>query len=285
MVNNSGNIIKEYTYDEYGVETNLDKEDTNPFRYCGEYFDIETGFIYLRARYYDPTLGRFIFEDPARSETNWYVYCSSNPVVFADPSGLDIYYFVNEEFKKEAWKDAKLLEKHSGEPVHVLITDTRDTFIEEWNKMGSWDGKDVDVSLVVINMHGSPDSISPHSNGSTGSITTGDIKSGRLISKNIDRIVLLSCNTGHFDHRYSSFANKMLVYNNVKSVVAADGTVSSRSLLRGRYNTMADDTFNSFLWSEGDEKEPYRKNYGFIDYTKNDKGELVWKIREKYIVA
>ncbi|MDY6315244.1 MAG: hypothetical protein SPL89_08795 [Clostridia bacterium] len=198
---------------------------------------------------------------------------------------MDIYYFVNEEFKKEAWKDAKLLEEHSGEPVHVLITDTRDTFIEEWNKMGSWDGKDVDVSLVVINMHGSPDSISPHSDGSTGLITTGDIKSGRLISKNIDRIVLLSCNTGHFDHRYSSFANKMLVYNNVKSVVAADGTVSSRSLLRGRYNTMADDTFNSFLWSEGNGTEPYRKNYGFIDYTKNDKGELEWKIREKYIVA
>lgn len=48
---------------------------------------------------------------------------------------------------------------------------------------------------------------------------------------------------------------------------------------------MADDTFNSFLWSEGNGKEPYRKNYGFIDYTKNDKGELEWKIREKYIVA
>ena len=33
------------------------------FRYCGEYFDKETGTIYLRARYYDPEIGRFITED------------------------------------------------------------------------------------------------------------------------------------------------------------------------------------------------------------------------------
>ena len=42
----------------------------NPFRYSGEYFDEETGFYYLRARYYDPSIGRFLTEDPAGDGTN-----------------------------------------------------------------------------------------------------------------------------------------------------------------------------------------------------------------------
>jgi len=60
----------------------------NPFRYCGEYFDYETGYIYLRARYYDSANGRFISEDPIRDGLHWYVYCASNPVAFTDPTGL-----------------------------------------------------------------------------------------------------------------------------------------------------------------------------------------------------
>ena len=41
------------------MEQNPSDSDTNPFRYCGEYYDIEIGQIYLRARYYDPIIGRF----------------------------------------------------------------------------------------------------------------------------------------------------------------------------------------------------------------------------------
>ena len=63
--------------------------DQNPFRYCGEYTDPETGLIYLRNRYYDPTVGRFISEDPAKDGMNWYVYCGNNPVNFTDSFGLD----------------------------------------------------------------------------------------------------------------------------------------------------------------------------------------------------
>ena len=58
-----------------------------PFRYCGEYYDKETDSIYLRARYYNPVLGRFTTEDPAKDGLNWYVYCDNNPVMFVDPTG------------------------------------------------------------------------------------------------------------------------------------------------------------------------------------------------------
>ena len=68
---------------------NTTSADNNPFRYCGEYFDDETGFIYLRNRYYDPSIGRFTTEDPAKSGLNWYAYCENNPVKYVDPWGLD----------------------------------------------------------------------------------------------------------------------------------------------------------------------------------------------------
>ncbi|NLB61825.1 MAG: RHS repeat-associated core domain-containing protein, partial [Clostridiales bacterium] len=62
--------------------------DKNPYRYCGEYLDIETGYIYLRARYYDPSIGRFISEDSAHDGYNWYAYCANNPISYIDPSGM-----------------------------------------------------------------------------------------------------------------------------------------------------------------------------------------------------
>ena len=84
------NVIKTYTYDAFGVEQNIDANDTNPFRYCGEYYDKLTKNTYLRARYYRPSAGRFLQEDPVKDGLNWYVYANNNPLKYFDPSGL--YY-------------------------------------------------------------------------------------------------------------------------------------------------------------------------------------------------
>ena len=84
----NGNLVKNYYYDAFGMEQNADPADTNPFRYCGEQYDAETGNYYLRARYYAPGVGRFTQEDPIRDGLNWYAYCGGNPVGFVDPSGL-----------------------------------------------------------------------------------------------------------------------------------------------------------------------------------------------------
>ena len=88
-----GAITKSYTYDAFGVEQNIDDADTNAFRYCGEYYDSETGTIYLRARYYDPSMGRFISRDSYAGKNsdplslNRYTYCHNNPIFYADPKG------------------------------------------------------------------------------------------------------------------------------------------------------------------------------------------------------
>ncbi|MBQ4629819.1 MAG: RHS repeat-associated core domain-containing protein, partial [Clostridia bacterium] len=82
-------VTNEYEYDAYGNQKNISASDTNPFRYCGEYYDEESGLIYLRNRYYDPEIERFITEDPIQDGMNWYAYCGNNPVMFVDNSGLD----------------------------------------------------------------------------------------------------------------------------------------------------------------------------------------------------
>ncbi|MBR2477120.1 MAG: C39 family peptidase, partial [Clostridia bacterium] len=88
--NGHGDVIKAgtfaYTYDAFGNPL-TESIDGQPFMYCGEYYDQETGMIYLRNRYYDPSIGRFISEDPIRDGLNWYVYCAGNPVMFSDPTG------------------------------------------------------------------------------------------------------------------------------------------------------------------------------------------------------
>lgn len=81
----------------------LNDDDVNPFRYCGEYFDKETGTLYLRARYYDPEIGRFISEDIEWGKDtdslslNLYTYCGNNPILLNDPSGC--YYIVIQDNK------------------------------------------------------------------------------------------------------------------------------------------------------------------------------------------
>ena len=74
-------------------ETDFNLAQYNPFRYKGYLWIPSTGLYYLNARFYDPTTGRFVSEDPqgitpgdARS-FNAYAYADNNPVMLADPSG------------------------------------------------------------------------------------------------------------------------------------------------------------------------------------------------------
>ena len=87
MSDTSGNVSANYQYDAFG--NIMSETSPDPFGYCGEYLDSESGLIYLRNRYYDSSTGRFITEDPAKDGVNWYSYCAGNPVTFVDPWGLE----------------------------------------------------------------------------------------------------------------------------------------------------------------------------------------------------
>ena len=123
LIDSTGAVTHSYRYNAFGEEKDPDPEDTNPFRYCGEYYDAETGTYYLRARHYDPQNGRFTQQDthwntansiygdnPQRineredglglktytyvpqisaimQSGNLYVYCINNPIVLCDSLG------------------------------------------------------------------------------------------------------------------------------------------------------------------------------------------------------
>ncbi|MBI4534904.1 MAG: RHS repeat-associated core domain-containing protein, partial [Ignavibacteriae bacterium] len=76
-------------YDPFGCPLS-DTASSLPFGYCGKRFDRETGLYYNRARFYDPSSGRFTQPDPKEiiDGTNPYLYGRCNPLTYLDPTGF-----------------------------------------------------------------------------------------------------------------------------------------------------------------------------------------------------
>lgn len=95
LIDASGSYVATYTYDAWGklLSSSGIMASTNPLRYRGYYYDIETGWYYLRSRFYDPVIKRFINLDSFASTGygflgyNMFQYCNNNPTDSSDPSG------------------------------------------------------------------------------------------------------------------------------------------------------------------------------------------------------
>src|SRR4029077_21064565 len=86
----AGGLANTYSYDSFGKLTASSGTLTNPFQYTGREFDSETEIYYYRARYYGPSTGRFISEDPIgfQGGGNFYRYVRNIPTTLIDPLGL-----------------------------------------------------------------------------------------------------------------------------------------------------------------------------------------------------
>jgi RHS repeat-associated protein len=92
----SGGTDHNYSYEPYGRVTDNQPScntastcDSDPNQYTGREND-GTGLNYNRARYYNPTLQRFISQDPlsfASGDTNLYAYVQNQPTQYTDPFG------------------------------------------------------------------------------------------------------------------------------------------------------------------------------------------------------
>jgi len=120
LLDESGNVTKTYEYDSFGNEVKPEKKDENPYRYCGEYYDKETEEVYLRARYYQPSVGRFITRDTYTGESDeslslhLYTYCENDSVNAWDPSGhykIKMKHINGMKWKKN-WKGRKWTKKN-----------------------------------------------------------------------------------------------------------------------------------------------------------------------------
>ena len=174
MTNAGGSVVRNYTYDAFGVQEN-EVADGNPFRYCGEYTDWESGNVYLRARYYDPGIGRFVSEDtywnidnmiygedcnPSMASImqsgNLYAYCSGDPINRIDPLGYlqfelyDTIYEAAVEWAFQYYGLTDFLMLEIGGILYSQVVDGKTMYGYTWGVVGTPHGVNTSDALEWV---------------------------------------------------------------------------------------------------------------------------------------
>ena len=107
VLSEDAEILNHYSYDAFGNIIEKTEQVENRFCYNGEMLDPVTQQYYLRARFYNPVIGRFTQEDTYYGDgLNLYQYCQANPVGYVDPSGhtceiVQNHYKQYQEYRKQ----------------------------------------------------------------------------------------------------------------------------------------------------------------------------------------
>ena len=105
VLSEDAEILNHYSYDAFGNIIEKTEKVENRFCYNGEMLDPVTQQYYLRARFYNPVIGRFTQEDTYYGDgLNLYQYCQANPVGYVDPSGHSVCPVLKskyEEYRKQ----------------------------------------------------------------------------------------------------------------------------------------------------------------------------------------
>ncbi|MCW2750728.1 MAG: hypothetical protein JWR83_1838, partial [Aeromicrobium sp.] len=89
LTGTTGSTTATYTYTPYGSQISKTGTAVTPLGFQGQYTDVETGLVYLRARYYDPATAQFLTRDPLELLTRSpYGYAANRPLDLSDPTGL-----------------------------------------------------------------------------------------------------------------------------------------------------------------------------------------------------
>lgn len=140
ILDSNGTAVVQYKYDAWGRQISCDVaagnsnaaalSTLNPFRYRGYVYDEETGLYYLRSRYYDHGIGRFLNSDvlvSAKNHLNMFAYCSNKPVDSIDPDGFEYL-----EYGEVTNASGSHKLENGRMPVDVFITCLLQGVDKEW---------------------------------------------------------------------------------------------------------------------------------------------------------
>ena len=88
-----GNVVKDYTYDEFGNTEASDSDFLNDITFTSSVADTSSNLQYMNSRFYQPSTGRFLSQDSysGNAYDPWthhlYNYCGGNPINYIDPTG------------------------------------------------------------------------------------------------------------------------------------------------------------------------------------------------------
>ena len=167
IIDTFGTVKGKYSYTAFGECTILEDVNgiatANPFRYRGYYYDSTTNFYYLKSRYYDPIVCRFItfddlqYLDPEHiGGLNLYAYCNNNPIMYVDPDGTKIID-IKKIYKvgKKIWKKIKKGVGVGVTYVKNVVTDVKDYFVYKvesginYIREKTWKGKFFNFNINI----------------------------------------------------------------------------------------------------------------------------------------
>src|SRR5207237_10410793 len=93
----AGKIVSSDDYDAWGCQLegrSMNSGQSNEkYKFTGKERDVETGYDYFGARYYDARMGRWLSCDPVMEKyPGWSPYCyvKNNPLALYDPDGAGV---------------------------------------------------------------------------------------------------------------------------------------------------------------------------------------------------
>ena len=234
-----------YSYDGFGNILESREDITNRILYTGQQYDQKTGQYYLRARYYNPVIGRFTQEDTYRGDgLNLYAYCDNNPVMYYDPSGHEE---CNPDKKKELEetntkkKSGETSATAKGKEVHAQKAEARKAsgeFSSVNEKLTDANGNVIEVPKNVNKktkkQSGGMQGVIPDAvkGPDKGGIIIDDKPAGRPISKDYQE---MRRNAEAYEKKYGVDANEFRIerYNPVTGADAGIERYSIPELRKG----------------------------------------------------
>jgi RHS repeat-associated protein len=147
LVDSDSQVDLAQSFDPFGVPFETSGSGESDFGYTGEWWGSYNDLLFLRARYYDPDVGRFLTPDPRpgkplepHSLFPSYQYANNNPINFIDPVGEGSIHF--QVILYYAYRYRMIPE--------YRIPDTEPPWKPEWvTRLGWWWGSRAD--LVDLN--------------------------------------------------------------------------------------------------------------------------------------